>query len=77
MGFIKNNPRSILLAWSGIIAVGFGSFVYAKDLVSNERRAEEIRRIKRERRRGAYSHYDTLHHNSEETQPQAAKSEQA
>ncbi|KAJ2667713.1 hypothetical protein IWW42_005738 [Coemansia sp. RSA 1085] len=50
MGLIKNNPKSIMVAWTGIIAIGFGTFVYAKDLVSNERRAENIRRIKRERR---------------------------
>ncbi|KAJ2809359.1 hypothetical protein H4R20_000169 [Coemansia guatemalensis] len=60
MGVIKNNPRSILLAFSGIIVVGFGAFVFAKDLVSNERRAEEIRRIKRERRMLAYRDYKAL-----------------
>ncbi|KAJ2122309.1 hypothetical protein IW147_003506 [Coemansia sp. RSA 720] len=54
MGLIKNNPKSIMLAWTGIIVVGFGTFAYAKDLVSNERRAENIRRIKRERREMAY-----------------------
>ncbi|KAJ1860484.1 hypothetical protein LPJ73_001347 [Coemansia sp. RSA 2703] len=59
MGLIKSNPRSILLAWSAIIAVGFGTFVYAKDIVGNERRAEEIRRIKRERRLRAYGAYDS------------------
>ncbi|KAJ1964763.1 hypothetical protein GGI12_001206 [Dipsacomyces acuminosporus] len=61
MSFIKNNPKSILAAWSVIIAAGFGTFVYAKDIVGNERRAEEIRRIKRERRLGAYSEYNKLH----------------
>ncbi|KAJ2783759.1 hypothetical protein H4R18_001511 [Coemansia javaensis] len=60
-GVFKNNPRSILVAWAGIIAVGFGTFVYAKDLVSNERRAEEIRRIKRERRMLAYRDYRKMH----------------
>ncbi|KAJ1723658.1 hypothetical protein LPJ53_002041 [Coemansia erecta] len=59
MGLIKSNPRSILLAWSAIIAVGFGTFVFAKDIVSNERRAEEIRRIKRERRMRAYGSYNS------------------
>ncbi|KAJ2632274.1 hypothetical protein H4R22_001385 [Coemansia sp. RSA 1290] len=57
MGLIKNNPKSIMVAWTGIIAIGFGTFVYAKDLVSNERRAENIRRIKRERRMLAYQEH--------------------
>ncbi|KAJ2448370.1 hypothetical protein EV183_005474 [Coemansia sp. RSA 2336] len=57
MGLIKNNPKSIMVAWTGIIAIGFGTFVYAKDLVSNERRAENIRRIKRERRMQAYQEH--------------------
>ncbi|KAJ2352947.1 hypothetical protein GGF43_003616, partial [Coemansia sp. RSA 2618] len=54
MGLIKNTPQSIMMAWMGVIVVGFGTFVYAKDLVNNERRAENIRRIKRERRMDAY-----------------------
>ncbi|KAI8322401.1 hypothetical protein GQ54DRAFT_310988 [Martensiomyces pterosporus] len=66
MALIKNNPKSILAAWSAIIAVGFGTFVYAKDIVSNERRADEIRRIKRDRRQGAYSDYNKLHENPNE-----------
>ncbi|KAJ2609866.1 hypothetical protein H4S08_003865 [Coemansia sp. RSA 1365] len=57
MGAIKDNPRSILLAWSGIIVLGFAAFAYSKDIVSNERRTEEIRRIKRERRMLAYRDY--------------------
>ncbi|KAJ1939545.1 hypothetical protein FBU59_004084 [Linderina macrospora] len=77
MGFIKNNPKSILVAWTGIIAAGFGTFVFAKDLVNNERRADEIRRIKQQRRRSAYSNYDTLHHNPEENKAPATASEQA
>ncbi|KAJ2595054.1 hypothetical protein GGF40_000968 [Coemansia sp. RSA 1286] len=60
MGMIKSNPKSILLAWSGIIAVGFGTFVFAKDIVNNERRAEEIRRIKKERRMHAYGDYNKM-----------------
>ncbi|KAJ1644854.1 hypothetical protein J3B02_001015 [Coemansia erecta] len=60
MGLIKSNPRSILIAWSAIIAVGFGTFVFAKDIVNNDRRAEEIRRIKRERRMHAYGDYNRM-----------------
>ncbi|KAJ2304610.1 hypothetical protein IWW54_005346, partial [Coemansia sp. RSA 2705] len=58
MGFVKNNPKSILLAFTGVIAVGSLTFAYAKDLVGNERRAENIRRIKRERRMLAYHDYN-------------------
>ncbi|KAJ2900008.1 hypothetical protein IWW38_000716 [Coemansia aciculifera] len=58
MGVIKNNPRSILVAWTGIIVVGFVTFVFAKDMVGNERRADNIRRIKQERRSAAYSHFN-------------------
>ncbi|KAJ2738936.1 hypothetical protein GGI20_006192 [Coemansia sp. BCRC 34301] len=58
MGLIKNNPKSILVAWSGVIVVGFVTFVFAKDLVGNERRADDIRRIKQERRSQAYSQFN-------------------
>ncbi|KAJ1989709.1 hypothetical protein GGI25_004735 [Coemansia spiralis] len=51
---------SILFGFVGIIVIGFGTFAYSKDLVDNKRRAEEIRRIKRERRLAAYSDYDKL-----------------
>ncbi|KAJ2708899.1 hypothetical protein H4R19_004518 [Coemansia spiralis] len=57
-GLFKNSPWSILVAWTGIIVVGFGTFAFAKDLVGNERRADNIRRIKRERRMLAYREYN-------------------
>lgn len=54
MPLIKNTPKSILIAWSTIIAVGFGTFVFAKDMVDNERRAEDIRKIKQMRKIAAF-----------------------
>ncbi|KAJ2722553.1 hypothetical protein GGI07_003260 [Coemansia sp. Benny D115] len=76
MGVVKSNPKSILLAWSAIIAVGFGAFVYSKDMVSNERRADDIRRIKRERRIRAYGEYNKNHDDEPDTPTsgEAAKS---
>ncbi|KAJ2807857.1 hypothetical protein H4R21_000310 [Coemansia helicoidea] len=65
-GIIKNNPRSILVAWAGIMAVGFGAFAFSKDLVNNERRAESIRRIKRERRLRAYQEYNKARDDEED-----------
>ncbi|KAI7825415.1 hypothetical protein BX661DRAFT_184498 [Kickxella alabastrina] len=70
MGIVKSNPRSILIAWSAIIVVGFGTFVFAKDIVSTERRTEEIRRIKRERRMHAYGSYNKNHDDDGEKQQQ-------
>ncbi|KAJ2102017.1 hypothetical protein GGI16_003307 [Coemansia sp. S142-1] len=71
MGIIKNNPRSILVAWTGVIVVGFVTFVFAKDLVGNERRADNIRRIKQERRSAAYSEFnknlDKEHNSSDDS----------
>ncbi|KAJ1664448.1 hypothetical protein EV178_004060 [Coemansia sp. RSA 1646] len=66
MALIKNNPKSILLAFTGVIAVGFGTFAFAKDLVDNKRRAEEIRRIKRERRLAAFTDHNKLQEDAEE-----------
>ncbi|KAJ2600004.1 hypothetical protein EV177_007225, partial [Coemansia sp. RSA 1804] len=56
---------SILLAFMGVIVVGSATFAFAKDLVDNKRRAEEIRRIKRERRSNAYENYNKLHQDDE------------
>ncbi|KAJ1770419.1 hypothetical protein LPJ74_003226 [Coemansia sp. RSA 1843] len=69
MALIKNNPKSILLAFTGVIAVGFGTFAFAKDLVDNKRRAEEIRRIKRERRLAAFTDHNKLQEDAEEQNP--------
>ncbi|KAJ2848346.1 hypothetical protein IWW36_003356 [Coemansia brasiliensis] len=75
MGLIKNNPKSIMLAWAGVIAIGFGTFVYAKDLVSNDRRAENIRRIKRERRMLAYREYNQQNEEKERERMKVASVE--
>ncbi|KAJ2395433.1 hypothetical protein GGI23_004299, partial [Coemansia sp. RSA 2559] len=66
MALIKNNPKSILLAFTGVVIIGSVTFAFAKDLVDNKRRAEEIRRIKRNRRLAAFDDYNKLHEDDQE-----------